>query len=694
MNIPRKNDLQIDCDVYDIGQKLLPELEHDDALIIPANIDFEDFIPGHEHQIENSQASARMPEALIVANQNLLNNQMKLLGQLESLEEREEQINNAYQQLAAILDFLPDATGVIDREGKVTVWNRAMEELTGVKAEDILGKANHAYSLPFYGRRQDALIDLVMMPLEQRQKYPNVKDQNNILTMEKYFPLIKSGSFLECKAACLFDKKGNKMGAIESIRDVSRQKQIENAARTSEARYRNVLENIEEGYYEVDLEGNYTFCNPYLMNYLGMDPERVPGLNFRELMDKENANKVEKAFNRVFKTRQTIREFGWYVQIKEGGIIYVETTVSPILENDRVIGFRGLIRDLSERREAIDKLEYMSMHDSLTGLYNRFYFEEEMRRLESGRLNPVALILFDVDGLKLVNDTLGHDKGDQVLLQSARIISQCFRNEDVVARVGGDEFAVILPKTTASLVEDALKRITEKIKTYNQRHPELPLSLSAGYAIRDHCRTTMYDIYKQADDKMYRQKLHSRQSNRSVIVQTLMKAMSARDYITEGHGDRLQYLISQMAEMINLSEDKIKDLCLFAQFHDIGKVGVPDSILFKPGPLSTAEYKEMQRHSEIGQRIALSAPDLTLIADWILKHHEWWNGQGYPLGLVGIDIPLECRLLAIADAYDAMTHDRPYRQALSETEAMEEIQKMSGIQFDPALAKKFIQLKK
>ncbi|HPT69141.1 MAG TPA: PAS domain S-box protein, partial [Syntrophomonas sp.] len=416
MNIPRKNDLQIDCDVYDIGQKLLPELEHDDALIIPANIDFEDFIPGHEHQIENSQASARMPEALIVANQNLLNNQMKLLGQLESLEEREEQINNAYQQLAAILDFLPDATGVIDQEGKVTVWNRAMEELTGVKAEDILGKANHAYSLPFYGRRQDALIDLVMMPLEQRQKYPNVKDQNNILTMEKYFPLIKSGSFLECKAACLFDKKGNKMGAIESIRDVSRQKQIENAARTSEARYRNVLENIEEGYYEVDLEGNYTFCNPYLMNYLGMDPERVPGLNFRELMDKENANKVEKAFNRVFKTRQTIREFGWYVQIKEGGIIYVETTVSPILENDRVIGFRGLIRDLSERREAIDKLEYMSMHDSLTGLYNRFYFEEEMRRLESGRLNPVALILFDVDGLKLVNDTLGHDKGDQVLL--------------------------------------------------------------------------------------------------------------------------------------------------------------------------------------------------------------------------------------------------------------------------------------
>jgi two-component system chemotaxis sensor kinase CheA len=113
------------------------------------------------------------------------------------------------------------------------------------------------------------------------------------------------------------------------------------------------------------------------------------------------------------------------------------------MENDRMVGFRGLIRDVSERRETIDKLEYMSMHDSLTGLYNRSYFEEEMRRLENSRRNPVALILFDVDGLKLVNDTLGHDKGDQLLLQSARIIGECFRKEDVAARVGGDEFAAI-----------------------------------------------------------------------------------------------------------------------------------------------------------------------------------------------------------------------------------------------------------
>lgn len=125
-----------------------------------------------------------------------------------------------------------------------------------------------------------------------------------------------------------------------------------------------------------------------------------------------------------------------------------------------------------------------------------------------------------------------------------------------------------------------------------------------------------------------------------------------------------------------MGERAIYDLRLFAQFHDIGKVGVPDAILFKAGPLTRDEYLIMQRHCEIGHRIALSAPEMIIISDWILKHHEWWNGQGYPLGLQGENIPLECRILAIADAYDAMTSIRPYRQAMTHQQAMDELKKV------------------
>lgn len=211
-----------------------------------------------------------------------------------------------------------------------------------------------------------------------------------------------------------------------------------------------------------------------------------------------------------------------------------------------------------------------------------------------------------------------------------------------------------------------------------------------GFAVSD--TADIKSMFKDADDNMYREKLHSSQSTRSATVQVLMKALAARDFITEGHADRLQVLVAGLAEVAGLPEQRITALRILAQFHDIGKVGTPDRILFKKGRLTSSEIMEMRRHSEIGYRIALSSPDLVPIADWILKHHEWWNGEGYPQGLAGGDIPLECRILAIADAYDAMTSDRPYRKAMSKEDALNEIWRCSGTQFDPVLVEKFLVL--
>jgi HD-GYP domain-containing protein (c-di-GMP phosphodiesterase class II) len=202
----------------------------------------------------------------------------------------------------------------------------------------------------------------------------------------------------------------------------------------------------------------------------------------------------------------------------------------------------------------------------------------------------------------------------------------------------------------------------------------------------------MHAIFREADDRMYREKIQSEGSARSAILQALTSSMQARDFNTQGHCDRLQDLAVSLARSCELSEGFVNDLLLLVRFHDLGKVGIPDHILFKPGALTEDEWQQMRQHCEIGHRIASSVPDLAPIAEHILKHHEWWDGRGYPLGLSGEDIPLPCRILAIVDAYDAMTRDRPYRKAMSSEEAIGELRRCAGSQFDPELVELFIQL--
>lgn len=387
-------------------------------------------------------------------------------------------------------------------------------------------------------------------------------------------------------------------------------------------------------------------------------------------------------------TRRT-QQYEYVVDGRDGTPRHREMRIVVCGDNEVM----AIVRDTTKHKEMEREIRRMSLVDQSTGLYNRAYFEENLRRMNDERCLPVGVIVCDIDGLKIINETFGYDTGDGLIMVAAGIISACCGQGDVAARIGGGEFAILMPNTGADKVAAAVRAIREETGRYREK-TNMPLSISLGFTVRTAPADKMNDVFSAAGKNMHREKLHSKHSGHSAIVSTLAKALEARDFVTDGHADRLQEQMERLAVAAGLPASSLPDFKLFGRFHDIGKVGIPDNILFKPGRLTNDEYEIMKRHCEIGYRIALASPELAPIADWILRHQEWWNGGGYPLGLAGEEIPLPCRILAVVDAYDAMTHDRPYRRALTHSQAVAELTRCAGSQFDPDIVKQFLAIVK
>lgn len=374
-----------------------------------------------------------------------------------------------------------------------------------------------------------------------------------------------------------------------------------------------------------------------------------------------------------------------------GGKRYYNVRMSPILDTfNRVIGKVLILANITSIKEKEMQLYYQSYHDKLTGIYNRLYFEEELTRLDTKRQFPISIIIGDVNGLKLINDAYGHNKGDEVLKKIAEIFKNNLRHEDILCRWGGDEFAIILPRTQK---EDSVK-IIDRIKESCIRNSteSMPLNISMGFAVKNNPGKKINEIVKEAEDIMNEHKLLENESARSSIILSLKKALEERYYETEEHAKRMADLSLLIGERINLKYNELNELRLLAILHDIGKISISDSIILKPGRLTSEEWEIIKKHPEVGYRLAKSSRDLGQIANGILYHHERWDGNGYPEGLKGKKIPVISRIVAIADAFDAMTNDRPYRKAMTKLEAIEEIKKESGSQFDPYLARLFMEV--
>jgi len=465
----------------------------------------------------------------------------------------------------------------------------------------------------------------------------------------------------------------------------------------NENRLATTLHSIREGVIATNRDGKIVLMNQTAENLTGWSKEQALFQPIDQVFKPYKLNAVENdpyGINELYRLSETDNSMA--LDSLDGKQYYISSNRSKIEDHhDVVYGEVTVFRDVTKEKKENDEIRYISYHDKLTGLYNRAFFEEELVRLNTARQYPLTLIIGDCNGLKIANDIFGHMEGDRLLQTIAKILKKVTRHEDIVARWGGDEFAIILPKTNQ---QDAAA-IRERILQLCAEAPLDPIqpSLAMGSATNTEPSikaNDLQELLKLAEDRMYRHKLMEGKSARNTLLMSIKNMLFEKSCETQEHANRLKEISEKFGRAIGLSNFEQEELSLLSILHDVGKVGIPDIILMKPDRLNDEEWGIMKKHSEKGYNLAKSTPELTNIADYILHHHEHWNGSGYPSGLQGEAIPKLSRILSLIDAYDVMTHSRVYKEAQSKIDALKEIENCAGTQFDPQLSEVFIKIMK
>ncbi|HUU63084.1 MAG TPA: PAS domain S-box protein [Dehalococcoidia bacterium] len=521
---------------------------------------------------------------------------------------------------------------------------------------------------------------------------------------------------------------------VEALRDVAqavnRSLELDELLNESLATVLDVMQTDIGGIYLLDLQsGEFT-----LKAHIGVSEDAVGSIGLIKLKEKEIKRVLE--WQEPVLTPFSLSTGANATRIaatieKEGMRAHITV---PIRSRDMPIGAL-LLADRRERQFSDDEVELLvgignevavgienalllqrtrelSLTDELTGLYNRRHFyhmlEPEMyRTLRKGR--SFCLVMLDLDGFKEYNDRMGHASGDGVLQSFAQTVESSLRKSDTAFRYGGDEFIIILPETDANRARQIMDRIRARwLKLVEAQYAplETPLGFSTGIAQFPENADKADGLVFLADSALYYAKKEG--GGRDILVASLSAippeilgtatldqvyalaaTVDARDPYTYGHSGRVADIAQKIGRATGLSEKELANLYAASLLHDVGKVGVPDAILTKPGALTAEEWVAIKKHSSEGARIVGYVRGLGALVPVILHHHEWYDGTGYPDGLKGEGIPLAARIISVADAYDTMTTARPYREVVSHKEASEELRRCSGTQFDPELMEAF-----
>ncbi len=580
----------------------------------------------------------------------------------------------------AVFDSVPGILYLYDEKRRLLRWNERHEQMTGYSAAEMDGKSLLDW---FKGDRKSmaavasASRNTIRTGHGETEAKMQCKDGRKI---DMYF------------TATMLDVDGKPYFTGIGI-DISNIKKAENSLVESKERLQAILMSVGDAVITTDGSGRVELMNFIAEELTGWKQDEAIGRRLEEVFRvfKRDREKDSVDIFRQATAADRPAAFGgdMIMRSKSGIERTIENTAAPILDkNGGISGAVFVFRDSSEKLDKLKQIEYLSYHDALTGLFNRRFYEEEIKRLDTERNLPISVIMGDINRLKLINDAFGHAKGDELLKKAAGAIQRGCRSEDLIARWGGDEFIVFLPRTTLEEAHEVAERITELCG--EEEVNSIAVSISFGIASKFEWVEDFDDIMRRAEDNMYSTKMIESEAARSDIIKIITKTLYQRNPELEKHARRVSALCVGIGKAMGFSTIEIARLESGGMLHDIGKIALDPGLLEKQGRLTPTEWDELRQHAAIGYRIVSSARDMIGIGEAILSHHEHWDGSGYPKGLKGEAIPVHARIIAIADSYDSMTNGYIFDGPVEKGKAVEELRKNKGAKFDPEITELFI----